>query len=509
MKMIVFLFLLMAGMSAAETDEIEAVLVVEGDSVTLHTGISELLNDDTILWMFGPKDSLISQIRRKDDLTSFFVTDDKRFRGRLQVNQETGSLTIRNTRIKHSGQYKVTISREKISSKIFNVTVFGVVSETDGVKSVSVSVIEGDPVTLHADSEVHQDALMLWRFGDKGILLAKIDIETNETSLNADERFKDRLKLDQTGFLTIKNTRTTDSGLYELQIRGSESLWRFLVSVRAVPDPGLSSGVIAGIVAGVLVSVLAVAVALIYYNHRISKLKRQIGKEKEETVTEGESVTLQTDTTEIHESIMIKWCYETEDNLIAEIKRGTGNTWEGADGRFRSKLSLNEKTGDLTISNVRTIHSGLYKLKISSSSRRTKYKRFILTVNVRTVSVEEGGSVTLQTNAKIQRDDLILWTFGAENVFIVKKDSETTVSERFRGRLRLGKRTGSLTITNITNKDSGHFKLQIINSEKTTFRRFNVTVTGNRVSELVAVVMPLLNGDDLDGVNEQEETWSL
>ncbi|XP_051763252.1 uncharacterized protein LOC127519760 isoform X2 [Ctenopharyngodon idella] len=311
---------------------------------------------------------------------------------------------------------------------------------------------------------------MLWRFGDKGILLAKIDIETNETSLNADERFRDRLKLDQTGFLTIKNTKTTDSGLYELQIRGSESLWRFLVSVRAVPDPGLSSGVIAGIVAGVLISVLAAAVALIYYNHRISKLKRQMGKEKEETVTEGESVTLQTDTTEIQESITIKWCYETEDNLIAEIKRGTRNTWEGADGRFWSKLSLNERTGDLTISNVRTIHSGLYKLKISSSSRRTKYKRFILTVN----------------------------------------DSETTrISERFRGRLRLGKRTGSLTITNITKTDSGHFKLQIINGEKTTFRRFNVTVTGNRVGDLVTVVMPLLNGDDLDGVNEQEETWSL
>ncbi|KAL0161070.1 hypothetical protein M9458_044795, partial [Cirrhinus mrigala] len=69
-------------------------------------------------------------------------------------------------------------------------------------------------------------------FGDKGILLAKIDIETNETSLNnADEGFRDRLQVDQTGSLTIKNTRTTDSGLYELQIRGSdESLQRFLLS---------------------------------------------------------------------------------------------------------------------------------------------------------------------------------------------------------------------------------------------------------------------------------------
>ncbi len=58
-------------MSGTETDESESVTLMEGDSVTLHTNLSDLLNDDTILWMFGPKDSLVSQIKRKDDLTSF------------------------------------------------------------------------------------------------------------------------------------------------------------------------------------------------------------------------------------------------------------------------------------------------------------------------------------------------------------------------------------------------------------------------------------------------------
>ncbi len=99
--------------------------VTEGDAVTLQSDLLEILNDDTILWMFGPKDILISQIRREDDLTKFFVTDDEGFRGRLQVDQNTGSLTIRYTRIRHSGQYKLSISREKTTIKIFNVTVFG------------------------------------------------------------------------------------------------------------------------------------------------------------------------------------------------------------------------------------------------------------------------------------------------------------------------------------------------------------------------------------------------
>uniref|UniRef100_A0A8C2C252 Immunoglobulin domain-containing protein n=1 Tax=Cyprinus carpio TaxID=7962 RepID=A0A8C2C252_CYPCA len=219
--------------ACGETSKTVNISVTEGDAVTLQSDLSAILNDDTIIWMFGPKDTFIYQIRRKDDLTSFMVTDDERFKGRLQVDQNTGSLTIRNTRIKHSGQYKLTISREKTTIKIFYVTYN---YDTDGVKSVSLSVMKGDPVTLQADSEIHQDALMLWRFGDKGVLLAKIDIETNESSLNdADEGFKDRLQLnDQTGSLTIKNTRITDSGLYELQIRGSgigTKYKRFIVTV--------------------------------------------------------------------------------------------------------------------------------------------------------------------------------------------------------------------------------------------------------------------------------------
>ncbi|KAL1279191.1 hypothetical protein QQF64_025864 [Cirrhinus molitorella] len=176
------------------------------------------------------------------------------------------------------------------TTKTFDVTVIGVLGEVDGVKSVSISVTEGDPVTLRIDAEMHKDALMLWRFGDKGVLLAKIDTETGEISVsNADERFRDRLQLNQNGSLTIKNSRSEHAGLYELQIRGRESSQRFLLSVNAVPDPGLSSGAKAGIVLGVLVSVLllaAAALALLYCRRRVSKLQKQVavaGEEMEET----------------------------------------------------------------------------------------------------------------------------------------------------------------------------------------------------------------------------------
>ncbi|XP_039522248.1 uncharacterized protein LOC120475659 isoform X2 [Pimephales promelas] len=482
---------------------------MEGDSVTLHTNLTEILNDDTILWLFGPKESFTAQIRRKDELTSFSVTDDMSFRGRLQVNENTGSLTIRNTRIRHSGLYKLSISREKTMTKIFNVTVSDMVGETEAVKSESVT--EGESVTLHTDAEMHKDALMLWRFGDKGVILAKIDTEAKTFTLNnTDEKFRDRLHLSQNGSLTITNTRTTDSGLYELQIRGSESSQRFLLSVTA-KDPGLSSGDIAGISLGVLVPVLLVAAAfaLLYYRRRISKLKGQMAvtcEEKKETVMEGKSVTLKTSLTQIQSTAMIQWCYEAEDNLIAEINGGNRRTLPGADGRFSSKLMLNEITGDLTINNIRTIHSGLYRLKITGS-RGTIYS---LTVNVSSMSVKAGDLALLPTAATIQPGDLILWTFGAENSLVVKTDLRTTdINERFRDRLELNNTTGSLTIKNMRPTDSGHFKLQIINKEHTTFSRFNVTVTdssADRVDGPATVNLPLLNEDFSDGENEQQSS---
>ncbi len=105
------------------------------------------------------------------------------------------------------------------------------VAETGGVKSVSV--MEGESVTLQNDvTELQEDDLIVWRFGDKGILLANIDVESSETSINVDdERFRERLQLNQTGSLTIKNTRAEHAGLYEVQIRGRESSQQFLVSV--------------------------------------------------------------------------------------------------------------------------------------------------------------------------------------------------------------------------------------------------------------------------------------
>ncbi len=89
----------------------------------------------------------------------------------------------------------------------------------DAVKSVSVT--EGESVTL--EIEVKADDQIQWRFGH--ILIALINRQRGKIQVFddvLDERFRDRLELDhQTGSLTITDTRTTDSGLYEVKITSS------------------------------------------------------------------------------------------------------------------------------------------------------------------------------------------------------------------------------------------------------------------------------------------------
>uniref|UniRef100_A0A673IRK1 Ig-like domain-containing protein n=1 Tax=Sinocyclocheilus rhinocerous TaxID=307959 RepID=A0A673IRK1_9TELE len=89
----------------------ESVSVMEGDSVTLNTDVTEILEDDDILWKFGAEKSRIAEISREKQI--FFTYDnvpDGIFRDRLKLDNQTGSLTIKNITSEHVGLYELQIS---------------------------------------------------------------------------------------------------------------------------------------------------------------------------------------------------------------------------------------------------------------------------------------------------------------------------------------------------------------------------------------------------------------
>jgi len=93
---------------------------MEGDSVSLNSD-TEIKDDDVIQWRF--ENTLIAEINVTVD--RFAVYDDVldgRFRDRLKLDNQTGSLTITNTTTEDEGEYKLQINGE---IKRFDLIVFG------------------------------------------------------------------------------------------------------------------------------------------------------------------------------------------------------------------------------------------------------------------------------------------------------------------------------------------------------------------------------------------------
>ncbi|KAL0161193.1 hypothetical protein M9458_044918, partial [Cirrhinus mrigala] len=95
-----------------------------GDPVTLPTDI-KVDQNTKIKWFFN--DTRIAQIT--GDLSKICPDvqcdkDTERFRDRLKLDHQTGSLTIMNTRITDFGLYALEIYSDSDSEKTFKVTVY-------------------------------------------------------------------------------------------------------------------------------------------------------------------------------------------------------------------------------------------------------------------------------------------------------------------------------------------------------------------------------------------------
>ncbi|XP_073793124.1 uncharacterized protein isoform X2 [Danio rerio] len=301
------------------------IRAAEGESVTLSTDLTELKNDDQIQWRFGNGDTLIAEINKQT--SSFSVFDDVldgRFRDRLKLDNKTGSLTITNITTEHAGVYKVQTNTEINTVKLI---VFGDDKE--------VSVKKGNSVTLSSGvTEMNNDEHIQWKFGNEYTLIAEINKQNNSFFVFDDVlggRFRDRLKLDnKTGSLTITDSRAEHAGVYKLQTNYKDIMF-----------------------------------LLAFYD--------------EISVKEGDSVTINTELTELKNDDWSQWTFGNRDTSIAAFNRQTNrfSVIDGVlDGRFRDRLKLDNKTGSLTITNITSELIGVYKLWLRNSRKMS----FILTL---------------------------------------------------------------------------------------------------------------------------------
>ncbi|XP_056614253.1 uncharacterized protein LOC130429615 [Triplophysa dalaica] len=105
---VMLLQIIIQGVFAADTDEVKTITVMEGDSVTLHTNLTQIQRDDHILWRLKNNNgvTLLAEVYKRYNVNRIYDDiDSGRLRDRLNLDNQTGSLTITNISTAYSTLY--------------------------------------------------------------------------------------------------------------------------------------------------------------------------------------------------------------------------------------------------------------------------------------------------------------------------------------------------------------------------------------------------------------------
>ncbi|XP_056615844.1 uncharacterized protein LOC130430721 [Triplophysa dalaica] len=493
-------------------DEVE-MSVMEGDSVTLHTNLTDMKRVSKIRWTVGEEDSKSLLVRIYADKTINLDYTDVRFRDRLQVNHQTGDLTIKNMKIKHTGLYEAEVIPSIATIyKRFRVTVNDsprFISATDEVKSVAVT--EGECVTLDHDlNDIQNDSLILWRFGDEGLLIAKEDKEDNKISIYDVEGFRSRLKLDdQTGSLTISDVRSSDSGLYKLKINNNNQILYKTFSVY-FDGPPFSEPALA-VYCLLLFIFLLVLMAICVYQcrHNISGLRLIIASCKSAGDKSGICVVVfhcvvrvlllllvllfVVGTYNIMTPYLMEINYTSSTSLAVLLGvllmlpflvgievfqrislQNQRGIWLGVLGLLllllllvivviHSVCFMDLKQMEGNLANIYITLLVLMLLAVVHHFSKSSYGK----LKVQKMLMFEGESVFLPTGVtELQSDDVIQLSFRDKVIAKFIKDNMISSDERFRDRLQVDVQTGSLIIRNMRKEDVGLYKVMMSSNSR-------------------------------------------
>uniref|UniRef100_A0A8C2HDR7 Ig-like domain-containing protein n=1 Tax=Cyprinus carpio TaxID=7962 RepID=A0A8C2HDR7_CYPCA len=339
--------------------------VMEGDSVTLNTDLTEIREDDDILWKFGAEKSQIAKIKKNKQIFSTYDGPDGRFRDRLKLDNQTGSLTITNITTQHTGLYELEITGAKKASKTFSVSVYArlpvpVISRDYSQCSSSSSSLQQNCSLVCSVVNVGHVTLS-WYKGNS--LLSSISVSDLSISLSLplEVEYQDNNTYSCVLNNPISN-QTQHLNITQLchTCADQTDTFTFSVSLKVL---------ILVPAAGSLLIVAGFGVFCICWKCRKTDQEGVFGAETNETlsvsVIEGDSVFLHMYVTQIPENLNIVWIYGARNYVIAKIKRkNLISTYDGPDGRFRDRVKLDNQTGSLTITNITTEHAGLYELQI-------------------------------------------------------------------------------------------------------------------------------------------------
>lgn len=123
----------------------EAVSAREGGSVTLQTTEAICQNRVKIVWVYGPERPTKQIVTLKNTMVKTDYEDH--FKNRLQLDHQTGALTLHNLRVSDSGVYMCQSFGTRILSQHVHLVVYSEYSSKLSAVIVGISKREGS--TFH------------------------------------------------------------------------------------------------------------------------------------------------------------------------------------------------------------------------------------------------------------------------------------------------------------------------------------------------------------------------
>ncbi|XP_077081401.1 uncharacterized protein LOC143735208 [Siphateles boraxobius] len=380
-------------------DPVKSVSVLEGDSVTLHAGLTEIQKADLILWTFGPDNTRIAQINKMSNKLSLYDDVlDGRFRGRLELEDQTGDLTITNITTKLAGLYELQIIGEKeVLPKEFSIMVYYarlpvpvIISNSSHCSSSSSPSSSPSSCSLVCSSVLNVSHVTLSWYAGMSVLssISVCDLSIS-LSLPLEVEYQDKNTYscvlnnpisNQTTHLDI-NTLCHTCAVDESTIKTERGL-------------AFSNIVLICVFVGVIVLVVAAVGSFISHrkNRNTDHVSDEVVAEKVEmktvSMTLGESVTLNTGITEIQHCDVLQWRFAKSDTdhtnpfeVIARLNELNNSVCHDHDDRLiqvhDDRVHLDCKTGYLTIKDIRPTDFGVYKLNIIRNGRNMISKIFL------------------------------------------------------------------------------------------------------------------------------------
>ncbi|XP_042167709.1 uncharacterized protein LOC112231748 [Oncorhynchus tshawytscha] len=442
--------------------EVNTLTGREGQSVTLHPGLTGL-QADKIFWFFGPvipNTSIVeSQLIRGENITEF----KGRFREKLQLDRETGSLTIRNLTLNNSGVYQLDIFNTHKTSQRFYLTVYAPVPlpqvkkipEGDFLDSSS----EKGSCSVVCSVENRRDMTLSWYRGEKRLnQTSSPDLSTN-LSLPLEIKLQDNNIYSCVAANPVSN-QTTKLNIETLCLQFVDpnritivvivlgiGLMLFIVicciwkrkyikgcCVSTSGSPEEEDSVVGReethevpVIENYKMTTLQyLGISVLFIIDLLGAVNAEVN-----TLTgrEGQSVTLHPGLTGL-QADKIFWFFGPviPNTSIVESQLIRGENITEFKGRFREKLQLDRETGSLTIRNLTLNNSGVYQLDIFNTHKTSQ--RFYLTVyapvplpQVKKIpegdfldSSSEKGSCSVVCSVENRRDMTLSWYRGEKRL---------------------------------------------------------------------------------------------